>query len=97
MEGVMVSKYINMNTEELIYAPFTKEEFQQLKEMVREVTNFIPKHHMNLVWESYKRITKSKEPTPCTCKSSAKNSLRALTELCLPSTAAPAAELSPAS
>ena len=73
MEGVMVSKYFNMGTEELIYAPFTKEEFEQLKEVVREVTNFIPKHHMNTVWESYKRITKSKEPTPCTCKSSAKH------------------------
>ena len=61
-----------MSTEELIYAPFNKEEFEHLKKVVSEVTNFIPKHHMNTIWESYKSITKSKEPTPCACKSSAR-------------------------
>jgi len=61
-----------MSTDEVIYAPFNKEEFEHLKKVVGEVTNFIPKHHMNTIWESYKSITKSKEPTPCSCKSSAK-------------------------
>ena len=61
-----------MNTEELIYAPFNKEEFENLKKVVSEVTNFIPKHHMHTIWESYRAITKSKEPTPCSCRSSAK-------------------------
>jgi len=61
-----------MESEEIIYHPFTKEEFDNLKKVVGEVTNFIPKHHMNTVWESYRAITKSTEPTPCSCKSSAR-------------------------
>ena len=61
-----------MESEEVIYAPFNKEEFESLKQVVREVTTFIPKNHMNTVWEAYKSITKSNEPTPCSCKSSAK-------------------------
>ena len=62
-----------MESEELIYAPFNKQEFENLKKVVSEVTNFIPKHHMNTIWESYKSITKSTEPTPCSCRSSAKH------------------------
>ena len=62
-----------MNTEDIIYAPFNKEEFEELKKAVAEVTNWIPKHRMNIIWESYRAITKSKEPTPCACKSSAKH------------------------
>tara|TARA_B110000977_G_scaffold196135_1_gene275904 strand:+ start:1479 stop:1739 length:261 start_codon:yes stop_codon:yes gene_type:complete len=69
---VVQLNYFKMNTEEIIYAPFNKEEFNNLIKVVSEVTNFIPKHHMNIIWESYKSITKSKEPTPCACKSSAR-------------------------
>ncbi len=61
-----------MKSEEVIYAPFNKEEFENLKKVVGEVTNFIPKNHMHTIWESYRAITKSTEPTPCSCKSSAR-------------------------
>ena len=61
-----------MNSEEVIYHPFSKEEFDSLKKVVSEVTSFIPKHYMNTIWEAYKSITKSNEPTPCSCKSSAR-------------------------
>jgi hypothetical protein len=61
-----------MKSEEVIYSPFNKEEFEELKKAVAEVTNWIPKHRMHTIWESYRAITKSKEPTPCSCKSSAK-------------------------
>lgn len=67
-----------MESEEIIYHPFSKEEFDNLKQIVSEVTTFIPKHHMNTVWNSYKAIARTNEPTPCSCKSSAKHWAKAM-------------------
>jgi hypothetical protein len=57
---------------------FTKEEFEGIKEMVNSITTHIPKHQMNLVWESYKRITGSTEATPCSCPSAGKHWKKAM-------------------
>lgn len=50
---------------------FTEEEFNNLKSVVNNITTHIPKDKSNLIWESYKKITGSREATPCTCPSSA--------------------------
>lgn len=50
---------------------FNNEEWERLTKLVKSVTTTIPKGDMNFVWESYKRITSSREPTPCSCPSSA--------------------------
>ena len=50
---------------------FTKEEWERLTDAVNSITTVIPKHQMNFIWESYKRITGSKEATPCSCPSAA--------------------------
>ena len=52
---------------------FNKEEWERLTDAVNSITTVIPKHQMNFVWESYKRISGSKEPTPCSCPSAAKH------------------------
>jgi hypothetical protein len=67
-----------MSTEEIIYHPFSKEEFETLKEVERQVTTFIPKELMGTIWQSYRLIAKSNEPQPCGCKSSAKHWGRAM-------------------
>lgn len=52
---------------------FTKEEFDNLKSVVNSIKNYIPKDKMNLIWESYKRISNSTEPQPCSCPHSGKH------------------------
>ena len=50
---------------------FSEAEFEGLKTTVSSITNHIPKDKMGFIWESYKRISGSKEPQPCSCPSSA--------------------------
>ena len=50
---------------------FSEAEFEGLKMTVSAITNHIPKDKMGFIWESYKRISGSKEPQPCSCPSSA--------------------------
>ena len=50
---------------------FTNEEFDNLKTAVNSIKNYIPKDKMGLIWQSYKRISGSNEPQPCSCPSSA--------------------------
>ena len=70
-----------MESEEVIYHPFTKEEFENVKKIVAEVTTFIPRNYMNPIWESYRAITHTTEPTPCACKSSSRHWARAMDTL----------------
>lgn len=52
---------------------FTEKEFENLKSVVDSITTHIPKNQANLIWESYKKISGSKEATPCTCPSAGKH------------------------
>lgn len=56
---------------------FTSEEWERLTYNVDNITTMIPKGEMNFIWESYKRISGSREATPCSCPSSAKHWKRA--------------------
>jgi len=50
---------------------FTKEEIQQMKETMDGIGSHLPTNLTGYIWETYKRISgNSKEPQPCTCKSS---------------------------
>ena len=49
----------------------SKEEIEELKVVLSEITTHIPNHRTHYIWSTYKVITGSKEPTPCQCGSSA--------------------------
>lgn len=50
---------------------FTIEEFNEMKEFLSGITTHIPEANAGYVWNNYKKITNSTEPTPCLCGSSA--------------------------
>jgi len=50
---------------------YSYEELAELKEFITNLGMHLPEDKMNYVWENYKRITGSNEPTPCSCQSSA--------------------------
>ena len=43
----------------------------EIIELANSISTYIPKDKMGLVWETYKRISGSREPQPCSCPSSA--------------------------
>ncbi len=51
---------------------------EELKYIADNITTFIPKEMMDDVWNAYKQITNSKEPRPCSCKSSGQLWLKAI-------------------
>lgn len=44
---------------------------EEVRELANQISTYIPKHLMSSVWQTYKVISGSKEPQPCSCKSSA--------------------------
>lgn len=50
---------------------YTPEEFNRLKAMLDSITTHIPTELAPEVWNNYRKIAKSTEPTPCNCGSSA--------------------------
>ena len=68
-----------MNNEDLIYQPYTKEEYLELKETFeKNVTNYLPDHLAGWAWNNYNKINGSRESQPCTCGSSAGHWKRAV-------------------
>jgi len=55
----------------MIQDKFSEAEFEALKMTVGSIKNYIPKDKMSFIWSSYKTISGSKEPQPCSCPSSA--------------------------
>jgi hypothetical protein len=49
---------------------FTEEELKKIKHNMSQIGNYIPKQLAKFVWDTYKRITDSREPQPCNCGSS---------------------------
>ena len=49
---------------------FSKEELEELTNVVKKITTHIPKDRMSLIWNSYKKISGDKSPQPCSCPSS---------------------------
>jgi len=51
---------------------FTPEEWNNLVEKVRGITDRIPEAEMGLIWNSYQRIAQVNTVQPCGCPSAAK-------------------------
>ena len=51
---------------------FTPEEWNNLVEKVRAITDRIPEAEMGLIWNSYQRIAQVNTVQPCGCPSAAK-------------------------
>jgi hypothetical protein len=60
---------------------YTYEELAELKEFITNLGHNLAEDKMNYVWENYKRITGSNEPTPCSCGSSASLWIKAVTAI----------------
>lgn len=45
---------------------------EKVNELVKSISTYIPKNKMSEVWQTYKDISGSKEPQPCSCPSSGK-------------------------
>jgi len=52
--------------------PFTIEEYQQIKEIVIPIREFLPTQHLSLIWNYYMRLENRREAQPCSCGSAAK-------------------------
>jgi len=51
---------------------FNKEEIQEIKDNMSKITTHIPDNLTTWIWDTYKKISGSTEPKPCSCPSSAK-------------------------
>lgn len=56
----------------MIQDKFTHEEWYNLVEKVRRITDRIPEHEMGLIWNAYQRIAQVNIVQPCGCPSAAK-------------------------
>ena len=54
------------------YAPYTEEEFKELKTIADSITTFIPNDKAGWVWDNYLKINPKGGSRPCTCGSAAK-------------------------
>lgn len=52
--------------------PFTIEEYQQIKEIVIPIREFLPTNHLSLIWNYYMTLEGRREAQPCSCGSAAK-------------------------
>lgn len=50
---------------------YTKEELDELREVVNSITTHIPTQMAGYIWNNYKRIADTNERQPCNCGSSA--------------------------
>ena len=57
---------------------FTHEEWYNLVEKVRGISDRIPEHEMGLIWNAFQRIEGVNTPQPCSCPSAAKYWIEAI-------------------
>jgi hypothetical protein len=69
MGNVTKLNYGNMSIEEK-YAPLSVGEFTELKEFTENQGLYLQTSQMTYVWTMYNRLRNSREPQPCSCKSS---------------------------
>lgn len=63
------------------YLPYTEVEYMELKSILDAISTHIPTDKMSFIWNNYKKITGSKEATPCSCGSAAGHWRRAVDEI----------------
>lgn len=59
------------------YLPYTEDEYNELKSVMKDITTHIPNDRMGWVWGNHNKILKTNEPQPCSCGSAAANWKRA--------------------
>lgn len=50
---------------------YTEQEYNELKEFILGVKDWIPDNKLTYIWQNYLKINGHQEPQPCGCKSSA--------------------------
>ena len=63
------------------YHPLTEAEYLELKSKIDSIKDYLPEMLLGYTWDNYKRITGSQENQPCSCKTSGKLWLKAVTVL----------------
>lgn len=51
---------------------FNQEEIQEIRDNMSKISTHIPTNLTSWVWDTYRKISGSNEPKPCTCPSSGK-------------------------
>jgi hypothetical protein len=66
-----------------IYHPFTETEYTEMYNVVKPITGEIPSHGNTpaIIWNSFKKLSNTDIPQPCTCKSTIKYWIDAVNEL----------------
>jgi hypothetical protein len=59
------------------FQPYSKEEFIEMRNIMKDITTHIPNDRMGWVWSNHNKILKTNEPQPCSCGSAAANWIRA--------------------
>lgn len=59
------------------YLPYTEDEYNELKLIMKDITTHIPTERMGWLWGNHNKILKTNEPQPCSCGSAAANWKRA--------------------
>lgn len=63
------------------YSPLLENEWLEAVNIVNTISDRIPENMAKTVWYLHLKITSTKEPQPCTCPSSGKHWLRAVTTI----------------
>jgi len=66
-----------------IYHPFTETEYTEMYKVVKPITGEIPSHGNTpaIIWNSFKKLSNTDVPQPCTCRSTIKYWIEAVNEL----------------
>jgi hypothetical protein len=70
-----------MSAEDTLISPLTREEFEQVKDVVSRVVDRLPEHDAPFIWTIFNKLRNATEPQPCTCASSGAHWGRAIGHL----------------
>jgi hypothetical protein len=64
-----------------VIAPLSREEYQRLKDVIRNVNQHLPENQAPFVWDMFNRLRGMNETRPCTCASAGSHWARAVEHL----------------
>ena len=64
-----------------VIAPLNREEYQRLKDVIRNVNQHLPENQAPFVWDMFNRLRGMNETRPCTCASAGAHWARAVEHL----------------
>ena len=53
------------------YLPYTEDEYNELKSVMKDIVTHIPNDRMGWIWGNHNNILSTNEPRPCSCGSAA--------------------------